>query len=121
MWGACVFSMIVFTFQKMFQLNQQQRLAFTSIKQTRASARVIVASLTYQVYKKKYGNHSLQANNQMEIVKEKVKIFINTMKKLKKIDTYVEEIDQMNKFRNVIKEVDEFDSNINKLLIKYAS
>ena len=115
MWGAFVFSMIVFTFQKMFKLSKNQQLAFSSIKQTRAAARVIVACFTYQVYKVKEGAASDIAGKQMKRVLVRLKKFKETIKRLKMIDNGIEEIEISNAFTGLSQEVTLLAKNIERL------
>lgn len=116
LWGAFVFSMIVFTFQSLLQLDHQQKLAFSSIKQTRGAAHVIVASLLYSVTKKKYGKNSSQAKIAWKNLMKILKKFETTMRRLKRVDTYIEEADQSKKFYGLFKEVSAMDKNIDILL-----
>ena len=120
MWGVCIFSVIVFTLKRMLILDKDQRQAFNSIKQTRSAASVIIACLTYQIYKKKYGRNSLEARAKIEIVYSKLKDFNETMKKLKEVDNFIKDLHQASRFRNVTKEVNELQLNIDKLIQKYA-
>ena len=104
----------------MLILDKDQRQAFNSIKQTRSAASVIIACLTYQIYKKKYGRNSLEARAKIEIVDSKLKDFNETMKKLKEVDNFIKDLHQASRFRNVTKEVNELQLNIDKLIQKYA-
>ena len=85
MLGAFMFSMIVFTFQSLLELDTQQCDAFLSIKKTRAAAKVITASLVYAVLKKKFGAESAKSKKQMKKLLTRLKKYKSTMKRLKKL------------------------------------
>jgi hypothetical protein len=104
-WGAFVFSMIVFTFQTMLQLDSYQKRSFLSIKQTRAATRVVVAALVFQLYKKKFGGQDWKTLKAFHEMMEKLKKFTGTMKKLKRVDTFVEENLNRTRFVKVFHEV----------------
>ena len=80
-----MFSMIVFTFQSLLELDTQQCDAFLSIKKTRAAAKVITASLVYAVLKKKFGAESAKSKKQMKKLLTRLKKYKSTMKRLKKL------------------------------------
>ena len=121
LWGSFVFSMIVFSFQRMFQLDTQQKQAFLSIKQTRSAARVIIASLHYQVNKKKFGFKSLQAEKAFGKILERLKKLSETMRKLRQVDTFVGENRAKWKFLPISKQISVLEKNLNLLIEKKSA
>lgn len=115
MWGAFVFSMIVFTFQSLLELDHNQSDAFLSIKETRAAARVVTASLIYAVVKKKKGASSSEAKKQMRIIESKLSRYQATMKKLKKINLVSEVENPANRIRLLSQQIAALDEKISKL------
>lgn len=118
LWGSFVFSMIVFSFQSMFQLDTQQKQAFLSIKQTRSAARVIIACLHYQVNKKKFGAKSLESEKAFSKILERLNKLSETMKKLRQVDTYVGENKGKSKFLPLSKQISMLERNLNLLIEK---
>ena len=112
MWGAFMFSMIVFTFQYLLELDSKQSEAFLSIKQTRAAARVVTASLIYAVVKKKFGAESPQATKQMKKIRSKLNRYNSTMKKLY---STADEEDPSTKLRILSLQITAIDENIKQL------
>ena len=115
MWGAFMFSMIVFTFQYLLELDSKQSEAFLSIKQTRAAARVVTASLIYAVVKKKFGAESPQATKQMKKIRSKLNRYNSTMKKMKKLYSTADEEDPSTKLRILSLQITAIDENIKQL------
>lgn len=118
LWGSFVFSMIVFTFQSMFQLDRNQKQAFLSIKHTRAAARVIIACLYYQINKKNHGPGSLAAKKSFRRVAERLQKFNETIKKLRQVDTCIGKTKEKSKFNQVSKQISILDKNIDLLIQK---
>lgn len=115
MWGAFVFSMIVFTLHSLLELDHQQTDAFFSIKKTRGACRVISASLLYNVIKNKHGKNSAEAKKQMRVVQKKLKRFKSTLKNLKKIDLETEE-SPLNKIQILSKQISVLEEKIDYLI-----
>lgn len=120
MWGAFVFSMIVFTFQSLLELGTRQSEAFKAIKETRTSARVITACLLYSVYKKKFGAESVKARIQMKKVEIRLNKYKTTMKNLKKLDNGGEEESPIHKLQLLSKQVQNIELKINQLMDGYG-
>ena len=80
MWGAFAFSMIVLSLESSLQLNRNQSKAFHSIVRSRAAAKVIAASLYYNLMKKRHGRESFQAKTQQKKMNKRLHKFLNTIK-----------------------------------------
>ena len=117
-WGAFVFSMIVFTFQTMLHLDPYQKRAYLSIKQTRAATRVVVYSLYLNLMKKKYPNNSKEVLKTHKEMSKRLEKFRSTIKKLKKVDTFIEEGVNRTRFARLFNEVGLMHSRLDQLIAK---
>lgn len=118
MWGSFMFSMLVFTFKKLLDLDPNQKLAFLSIKQTRTAGRVVVNSLKYQMYKKKFGKSSIKSNNQFARLMGRLKKFTATLKNLKMTDVHLQELVQKSSFESLPKNLKYLERHIEELIKK---